>query len=106
MFRCSNLRSLYGLHTGRLDLPVTARGRTIILQSATAPRAVIVAGTQISLENACFVDQKTARNGLIFGIASYAIWGLIPLYFRPLTESGIGPWEVLAHRVVWLRCRV
>jgi chloramphenicol-sensitive protein RarD len=47
------------------------------------------------------VDRKTYRDGLIYGISSYVLWGLIPLYFKPLAKAGVGSPEVLAHRVVW-----
>jgi chloramphenicol-sensitive protein RarD len=37
--------------------------------------------------------------GLVYGLAAYGWWGLMPLYFRAVDV--VGPWEVLAHRVVW-----
>ncbi len=40
-----------------------------------------------------------ARRGLVFGIAAYGLWGLIPLYFKSIVH--VGPWEVLAQRVLW-----
>lgn len=39
------------------------------------------------------------RQGTIYGIGAYLIWGLFPLYW-PLLEPG-GALEILAHRVVW-----
>jgi chloramphenicol-sensitive protein RarD len=39
------------------------------------------------------------RTGLIAGLASYAIWGLFPLFW-PLVEPA-GAIEILAHRIVW-----
>lgn len=39
------------------------------------------------------------REGLTYGVAAYALWGLFPLYW-PLLEPA-GPVEVLAHRVLW-----
>ncbi len=39
------------------------------------------------------------RRGTLYGLAAYGIWGLFPLYFHALKPSG--PWEVLAHRIVW-----
>ena len=39
------------------------------------------------------------RNGLLLGIGSYTIWGLLPLYLRLLHE--VPAVQVLAHRVVW-----
>ncbi|MFI0352457.1 EamA family transporter RarD [Actinomadura sp. 9N407] len=39
------------------------------------------------------------RQGLLFGIGAYAIWGLFPLYWPLLKPSG--PVEILAHRITW-----
>jgi len=39
------------------------------------------------------------RKGLLFGLAAYLAWGLLPLYFRAL--HGVPPLEILAHRIVW-----
>lgn len=41
-------------------------------------------------------DQRT---GLAHGLAAYALWGLLPLYFKLL--PGVSPFEVVAHRIVW-----
>ncbi|TIC89284.1 EamA family transporter RarD [Nocardioides sp. GY 10113] len=40
-----------------------------------------------------------SRRGLLFGVVSYLLWGLFPLYW-PLLEPS-GPVEILAHRIVW-----
>jgi chloramphenicol-sensitive protein RarD len=40
-----------------------------------------------------------ARAGLAAGIAGYALWGLVPLFW-PLLEPA-APVEILAHRIVW-----
>ena len=37
--------------------------------------------------------------GLLFGVGSYVLWGLFPLYW-PLLEPA-GPLEIVAHRAVW-----
>lgn len=42
---------------------------------------------------------QSSRQGLLFGIAAYGMWGAFPLYF-PLLEPA-GPFEILAHRVFW-----
>jgi chloramphenicol-sensitive protein RarD len=42
-----------------------------------------------------------ARNALTAGILCYVIWGLIPLVFQLIGRAGVGPWEILTHRVVW-----
>ncbi len=44
-------------------------------------------------------DVHRARQGAIYGILSYGLWGLIPLYFKLV--SHVAPEEVLAQRVVW-----
>lgn len=41
----------------------------------------------------------SSRNGLLYGLTAYGLWGLIPLYFRALRH--VAPLEILAHRVVW-----
>lgn len=41
----------------------------------------------------------TQRTGFLYGIAAYAWWGLIPLYFK--ATANVSPWEVLTHRVIW-----
>jgi chloramphenicol-sensitive protein RarD len=39
------------------------------------------------------------RKGYAFGIAAYALWGLMPLYLRLLRPATA--LEILAHRIVW-----
>jgi len=39
------------------------------------------------------------RQGLYFGLGTYLLWGVTPMYFKLLEE--IAPLEVLAHRVIW-----
>jgi chloramphenicol-sensitive protein RarD len=39
------------------------------------------------------------RIGILCAAASYAIWGLFPLYFKALRD--ILPAEILMHRIVW-----
>ena len=43
--------------------------------------------------------QKSSRTGLLYGFAAYGMWGLLPLYWHALDDTGAG--EVLAHRMVW-----
>jgi chloramphenicol-sensitive protein RarD len=40
-----------------------------------------------------------ARAGLFLGLGAYAIWGVLPLYFKAL--AGVAPTEIVAHRIVW-----
>jgi chloramphenicol-sensitive protein RarD len=37
--------------------------------------------------------------GILYGIAAYGSWGIIPLYFKAV--ASIAPVEVLAHRALW-----
>ncbi len=43
--------------------------------------------------------EESGRRGYVFGLASYAIWGFLPLYFHVL--SSVDPFELVAHRVLW-----
>jgi chloramphenicol-sensitive protein RarD len=39
------------------------------------------------------------RSGILYGVAAYAFWGVVPVYWKLLRH--LPPLEVLAHRVVW-----
>ncbi|MDI1461909.1 EamA family transporter RarD [Catellatospora sp. KI3] len=39
------------------------------------------------------------RLGYLYGLGAYVMWGFFPAYFKVLRPTG--PFEVLAHRVVW-----
>jgi chloramphenicol-sensitive protein RarD len=41
------------------------------------------------------------REGLVYALACYVLWGLVPLYFRPLVDRVPSPEEILAHRIIW-----
>lgn len=41
------------------------------------------------------------RLALTAGIACYLIWGFVPLAFQAIGRHGVGPWEILAQRIVW-----
>jgi chloramphenicol-sensitive protein RarD len=45
------------------------------------------------------VDYPEYRRGVLFGMASYGMWGLFPLYWPLLKPAGA--MEILAHRMVW-----
>ncbi|MFC1419961.1 EamA family transporter RarD [Streptacidiphilus cavernicola] len=45
------------------------------------------------------MQESEARRGFWFGVASYGMWGLFPLYWPLLKPSGAG--EILANRMVW-----
>jgi chloramphenicol-sensitive protein RarD len=38
--------------------------------------------------------------GMLYGLAAYGLWGLMPLYFGAVTPP-VGPGELLAQRIVW-----
>jgi chloramphenicol-sensitive protein RarD len=42
-----------------------------------------------------------ARLALAAGVGCYLIWGFVPLYFQAIAALGVGPWEILAQRIVW-----
>jgi chloramphenicol-sensitive protein RarD len=44
-------------------------------------------------------DSTDSRSGVIAGLAAYALWGMMPLYFAAL--RGVPAYEILAQRVVW-----
>jgi chloramphenicol-sensitive protein RarD len=44
-------------------------------------------------------DTDVKRAGILLGLAAYAIWGVMPLYFKLL--AGIAPTEIVAHRILW-----
>jgi chloramphenicol-sensitive protein RarD len=40
-----------------------------------------------------------ATRGLAFGLAAYALWGILPVYFKAL--AGVAATDIVAHRIVW-----
>jgi len=44
-------------------------------------------------------DDTRYRRGIVYGLAAYALWGAVPLFW-PLVKQA-GALEILAHRVVW-----
>jgi chloramphenicol-sensitive protein RarD len=41
----------------------------------------------------------TRRNGFLFGLAAYGLWGVLPVYFKQIPH--VPPVNVVAHRVLW-----
>ncbi|MBV8908234.1 MAG: EamA family transporter RarD [Sphingomonas sp.] len=39
------------------------------------------------------------RSGFVLGLLAYALWGVLPLYFKAL--KGVPPFDIVAHRVLW-----
>lgn len=45
-------------------------------------------------------DARTsARIGIACGLAAYAMWGILPVYFKLL--KAVSPIDIVAHRIVW-----
>ncbi len=40
-----------------------------------------------------------ARAELAFGLLAYALWGVLPIYFKQL--AAVSPFDIVAHRIVW-----
>ena len=51
------------------------------------------------MKAAAAVPDGEARNGVVFGLLAYTMWGLFPVYF--VWTSMVEPLEVLGHRVLW-----
>ena len=45
------------------------------------------------------MSSTRSKHGIIYAIAAYGIWGLIPLYFKAV--ASVAPLEVLAQRALW-----
>ncbi|MCL9782924.1 EamA family transporter RarD [Vibrio sp. S4M6] len=44
-------------------------------------------------------EQQTARQGILFAIAGYTMWGIAPIYFKAIQQ--VSAPEILCHRVIW-----
>lgn len=44
-------------------------------------------------------QQKRGREGVIFALCAYTIWGLAPIYFKSIAH--VPAFEILAHRIMW-----
>ena len=44
-------------------------------------------------------SSDTARQGVLFGLAAYCIWGTFPVFFKAL--HGAAPLEIVWHRIAW-----
>jgi chloramphenicol-sensitive protein RarD len=40
-----------------------------------------------------------SRTGFALGLLAYALWGVLPLYFKAV--SAVAPFDIVAHRVLW-----
>ena len=46
-------------------------------------------------------SQAESRSAYAAGVACYALWGVLPLYFHLLSTLGVSSWEMVAHRSLW-----
>jgi chloramphenicol-sensitive protein RarD len=42
---------------------------------------------------------ERARRGLLFGLAAYGLWGVLPVYFKALGD--VPAMDIVAHRILW-----
>jgi chloramphenicol-sensitive protein RarD len=42
---------------------------------------------------------KTERAGIAYGVAAYALWGIMPIYFKQV--ASVPAIDIVAHRIVW-----
>lgn len=45
------------------------------------------------------MDAKQTRQGILFALAAYFIWGIAPVYFKLIQQVPAD--EILTHRVIW-----
>jgi len=45
------------------------------------------------------LDQNTKSRGILYAISAYALWGVLPLYWKALQQVPAG--EILANRILW-----
>ncbi|WP_070962683.1 EamA family transporter RarD [Vibrio sonorensis] len=44
-------------------------------------------------------EQQRARQGILFAVGAYSMWGFAPIYFKAINQ--VPALEILSHRVVW-----
>jgi chloramphenicol-sensitive protein RarD len=49
--------------------------------------------------NATRTHSAHHRAGFFLGLAAYALWGVLPLYFKAV--RAVPPFDIVAHRVIW-----
>ncbi|MBL0627479.1 EamA family transporter RarD [Aeromonas jandaei] len=45
------------------------------------------------------MSQQTQREGIIYALSAYTLWGIAPIYFK--TIAAVPAIEILTHRVIW-----
>ena len=46
-----------------------------------------------------FLDMQSQKQGVMFAIAAFLMWGLAPIYFKAIDH--VAAMEILLHRVMW-----
>jgi chloramphenicol-sensitive protein RarD len=44
-------------------------------------------------------DANHSRGGFVLGLSAYALWGVLPLYFKAV--AAVAAFDIVAHRVLW-----
>ena len=63
------------------------------------PRRAKMGATPRNDTPAAGAKQPTTRSGFMAAIGAFVIWGLFPLYLKPL--AGVPTLQIMAHRIVW-----
>jgi chloramphenicol-sensitive protein RarD len=45
------------------------------------------------------MSERSAKTGVLCGVAAYLVWGLFPIYFKAV--ESVEPGEILCHRIIW-----
>ncbi len=45
------------------------------------------------------MDKQQTRQGVLFALSAYSLWGMTPTYFKLL--DGVPTMEILMHRIIW-----
>ncbi|MFD1214824.1 EamA family transporter RarD [Arthrobacter sp. GCM10027362] len=69
--------------------------------SGTAPDHLPAAGAAVAAADSGARNKPRGDGGvgMVYGLAAYGLWGLLPLYFAVLAPAG--PLEIVANRIVW-----
>ncbi|MEO6198494.1 MAG: EamA family transporter RarD [Sphingomicrobium sp.] len=46
-----------------------------------------------------FAAAHRHRNGFLYGLAAYSLWGVLPIYFKLL--GGVSALQIVSHRILW-----
>ena len=45
------------------------------------------------------IQPKPAAGGFLYGLLAYALWGVLPIYFKAI--AAVSAFDIVAHRVLW-----